>query len=393
MPEKKVYIVAAKRTPIGSFGGRLSGLSAPFLAAETIKACLMQTTLPSTAINEVFLGNVLSANIGQAPARQAAIMAGLSPETPCTTINKVCASGSKAISLAYSSILAGDNEVVLAGGMESMSNVPFYLENHRFGNKLGHHNLVDGLIKDGLWDVYNNVHMGNAAEKTAKEMNITRAEQDEYAIRSYQLSASASQQGKFKDEIAPLKIMKGKQETIVQEDEEFSNVIFEKIPTLRPVFSADGTITAANASTINDGASTLILASEKAVKEFGLKPMAEILSTADAATEPIDFSIAPNFAVQKLLKKASLNVSDIDLWEINEAFSSVVLANQKLLGLQIENINVNGGAVSLGHPIGCSGARIVTSLVHALHQNKKELGLTSICNGGGGATALAIRAV
>ncbi|MFQ3576869.1 MAG: thiolase family protein [Cytophagales bacterium] len=393
MPVKKVFVVAAKRTAIGSFGGKLAGLSAPFLASEAIKACLLQSNLPSDAIDEVFIGNVLSANLGQAPARQAAILAGLSHSTPCTGVNKVCASGSKAIALGFNSILAGENELVLVGGMESMSNVPFYLENHRFGNKLGHHNLVDGLIKDGLWDVYNNMHMGSAAEKTAKVMNITREEQDEFAVRSYQLSAKASESGAFKNEMLSLKIIKGKQEFLVDEDEEFKNVVFEKIPSLRPVFNSAGTITAANASTINDGACALILADEKAVQEFGLKPLAEILATSDAATEPIDFSIAPSLAVKKLMNKVNFKSNDVQLWEINEAFSSVVLANQKLLGLDIENVNVNGGAVSLGHPIGCSGARILTSLIYALHQKSKEIGVSSICNGGGGATAIAIKAV
>lgn len=385
-----VYIVAAKRTPIGSFLGALSTVTATTLGTISLKACLNQSQLSASAIDEVFIGNVLSANLGQAPARQVALGANLPNDTPCTTVNKVCASGMKALTIGVQSILAGDNQVVAVGGMENMSLAPSYL-NTRTGTKLGNQTLVDGLMKDGLTDAYSQQHMGLAAELCAEEHVISREEQDNYAIESYNRSAAAWKKGLFNDEIVPVAIPQRKgDDVIVSTDEEFSAVRFDKIPALNPVFKKDGTVTAANASTLNDGASMLILASEEAVKKHNLTPLAKIVSYADAALKPEHFTIAPAKALPLALSKANLKLSDIDYFEINEAFSVVSLANQKLLNIPSEKLNSNGGAVSLGHPLGCSGARIVTTLLYILKNKKARYGAAAICNGGGGASALVI---
>lgn len=391
---KKVYIVSAVRTPIGSFGGSLTSVSATQLGAAAIKGAIKNAGIESSQVQEVYMGNVLSANIGQSPARQASVFAGIPYEVDCTTINKVCASGSKAIMLAAQSIMLGISDIVVAGGMESMSNVPYYLDKARTGYKLGNGQLIDGLIKDGLWDVYNDYHMGNAAENTAREMKISREMQDEYAIESYKRTAAASEKGLLKNEIVAVEILqKGKDTIIVSEDEEFKKVNFDKIPTLKPVFEKDGTITAANASTLNDGASALILVSEEKMKELGLKPIARILGFADAAQKPEWFTTAPSLSVPKALKHAGISAKDVDFYEINEAFAVVSLANKKLLNLDHAKLNIYGGGVSLGHPIGCSGARIVTTLINVLHQNSGKIGVTGICNGGGGASSIVIEKV
>jgi len=388
----KTYIVSAVRTPIGSFGGVFKNTPATKLGAIAIKAALEKAKVDPLAVDEVYMGNVLQANLGQAPARQAAIFAGISANTPATTINKVCASGMKAISLAVQSIKCGDNDIVIAGGMENMSMVPFYSDSNRFGNKLGNSMLIDGLIKDGLTDVYNNYHMGIAAELCAETNNITREDQDNHAIESYKKSAKAWENKLFDSEIAPVVIPQRKgDDLVVTTDEEFTNTTLSKIPNLRPVFKKDGTITAANASTINDGAAALVIASEEAVKKYNLTPIAEVLSYADAAMEPELFTIAPSKALPKALKKANKSITDIDLFEINEAFSVVSIANTKEMKINPEKVNVNGGAVSLGHPLGCSGARITVTLIHALINHNKEFGAAAICNGGGGASALVIR--
>lgn len=389
---KKVYIVSATRTPIGSFGGSLSQISAPELGAFAIKKALENANIKPESIDEVLLGNVLQAGIGQAPARQASIKSGIPNNVPATTINKVCASGMKAISLAAQSILSGDNNIVIAGGMENMSSVPHYF-NARNGIKLGNGKLIDGLVNDGLTDAYNHEHMGNAAELCAKECNLSREDQDEFAIESYKRSAAAWEKGLFKDEIAEVTVLQRKgDELIVTVDEEFTNVKFDKIPTLRPVFKKEGTVTAANASTINDGAAALILVSEEKLQELNLVPIAEIIAYADAAQAPEWFTTAPSIAIPKALKKVGLSISDVDFWELNEAFSVVGLANIKELNLDPKKVNVNGGAVSLGHPLGCSGARIVVTLINVLKQNKGKYGVAGICNGGGGASAIVIKA-
>jgi acetyl-CoA C-acetyltransferase len=388
---KPVYIVAASRTPIGSLAGSLSSLSASQLGAAAIKGCLNNLELPLDAIQNAYMGNVLSAGLGQSPARQASKFAGLPDSTEATTINKVCASGMKAIQLGTQQILCGDAEIVVAGGMESMSNVPYYLDKARQGYKLGNAQVIDGIIKDGLWDVYYNCHMGNAAENTAKELHITREMQDAYAIESYKRSASAWQNGSFKNEIAPVNIPgKPGQETVVDTDEEFSKVNFDKIPQLKPVFDKEGTVTAANASSINDGAAALILVSEDALKKYNLTPIARILSYADAAQDPLWFTTAPVLSVNKALEKAGLSIQDIDYFELNEAFAVVCLAINNKLGIDSRKANVWGGAVSLGHPIGASGARIVVTLVNILKTNNARLGVAGICNGGGGSSALII---
>lgn len=388
---KPIYIVAASRTPIGSLAGSLSSLSAPQLGAAAIKGCLNNAALPPEAIQNVYMGNVLSAGLGQSPARQASIFAGLPDSTEATTINKVCASGMKAIQLAAQQILCGDAEVVVAGGMESMSNVPYYLDKARQGYKLGNAQVIDGIIKDGLWDVYYNCHMGNAAENTAKELRITREMQDAYAIESYKRSAAAWANGLFKNEIAPVSIpAKSGQEMVVDTDEEFSKVNFEKIPQLKPVFDKEGTVTAANASSINDGASALILVSEEALQKYKLTPIARILSYAEAAQDPLWFTTAPVLSVNKALEKANLSIQDIDYFELNEAFAVVCLALNNKLGIDSNKANVWGGAVSLGHPIGSSGARIVVTLLNILKTNKARLGVAGICNGGGGSSALVV---
>jgi acetyl-CoA C-acetyltransferase len=388
---KEVYIITAVRTPIGSFGGALASITAPQLGAAAIKGALKKAGVEAKEVQEVYMGNVLTANVGQAPARQAAIFAGIPYEVPCTTINKVCASGSKAIMLAAQSIMLGINEVVIAGGMESMSNVPYYLDKARNGYKLGHGQLTDGLIKDGLWDVYNDFHMGNAAELTAKEMKITREMQDDYAIQSYKKSAAASQSGMFKDEIVSVEIpQKGGAAIEITEDEEYKKVNFEKVPSLKPVFQKDGTITAANASSLNDGASALILMSKEKADQLGLKPVAKILGFADAEQKPEWFTTSPSLAIPKALKNAGIKENQVDFYEINEAFAVVSIANNMKLNLDPAKVNVFGGAVSLGHPIGCSGARIVTTLTNVLNKKNGRIGVTGICNGGGGASAIII---
>lgn len=388
---KAVYIVAASRTPIGSLAGSLSSLSASQLGAAAIEGCLNTVDIPKEAVENVYMGNVLNAGLGQAPARQAAIFAGLPHSTEATTINKVCASGLKAIQLATQQILCGDADVVLAGGMESMSNVPYYLDKARSGYKLGNGVLTDGIIKDGLWDVYNNCHMGNAAENTATSLNISRAQQDAYAIESYTRAAAAWEKGFYKNEVTSITIMgKPGEKTVVNTDEEISKVNFDKIPLLKPVFDKEGTVTAANASSINDGAAALLLVSEEALKKYNLKPLARILSYADAAQDPLWFTTAPELSVKKALDKANLSMNDIDYFELNEAFAVVCLALNQKLGIDPSKANVWGGAVSLGHPIGCSGARIVVTLLNILKTNKARLGVAAICNGGGGSSALVI---
>lgn len=388
---KEVYIISAVRTPIGSFGGSLSSLTAPQLGAAAIQGALEKAGIPASMVEEVYMGNVLSAGIGQAPARQAAIYAGLAPETVCTTINKVCASGSKAVMLAAQTIMLGQAEVIIAGGMESMSNVPYYDEKTRFGAKLGHIRLTDGIIKDGLWDVYNDFHMGNAAEITAREMKIDRKMQDDYAMESYRRSASAWENGFFKDEITPVSIPQhGKDPLSVLEDEEYKKVNFEKLPSLKPVFEKEGTVTAANASTLNDGASALLLMSREKAEALGLKPRARILAFADAEQKPEWFTTSPALAIPKALKNAGVKKKEVDFYEINEAFSVVSIANNMKLDLDPGKVNICGGAVSLGHPIGCSGARIITTLLNVLEKKGGRIGVSGICNGGGGASALVI---
>lgn len=389
--KKEVYIVAAVRTPIGSLGGTLASLSATQLGAIAIKGAIAKAGIAPGEIDEVMMGNVLSANLGQSPARQAAIFAGLDYKVECTTINKVCASGSKAITLAAQAIMNGNADVIIAGGMESMSNVPYYLDKARFGYKLGNGQLIDGLVKDGLWDVYNDYHMGSAAENTAKEMKIDRNMQDEFAIRSYKRSAQAWEKGLFKDEIVPIELpQKSGSPLLIAEDEEYKKVNFEKIPTLKPVFEKEGTVTAANASTINDGASALLLMSKEKAEALGVKPIARILGFADAAQKPEWFTTAPSLSIPKALQNAGITSKEVDYYEINEAFAVVSLANNRLLNLDPERVNVFGGAVSLGHPIGCSGARIVTTLLNVLDKNAGKIGVTGICNGGGGSSAIVL---
>lgn len=385
---KEVYIVSAVRTPMGAFMGGLSTVPATTLGATAIKGALEKGNVQPEWIQEVFMGNVLQAGVGQAPARQAALGAGLSIETPCTTVNKVCASGMKAVMFGAQSILAGDNEIVVAGGMENMSMTPHYMEG-RNGMKFGNITLLDGITKDGLLDVYNKVPMGTCAEKCATEHNFTREDQDNFAITSYKRAADAWQNGRFNDEVVPVAVPQRKGDPVmVSEDEEYKNVFLDKIPGLRPAFDPNGTITAANASTLNDGASALILASKEAIDKYGLKPIAKIVSYADAAHEPEWFTTAPSKAVPKALAKANLKTSDVDFWELNQAFSVVGLANTKLLGLDAAKVDVNGGAVALGHPLGNSGSRILVTLIHVLKQNNGKLGGAGICNGGGGASAM-----
>ena len=391
---KDVVIVSAVRTPMGSFGGVFSSVSATDLGGVAIKGVLEKVNLSADKVNEVYMGNVLQANLGQAPARQAAMAAGLTQEVPCTTINKVCSSGMKSIMLAAQSIMCGDNDIVIAGGMENMSSVPHYFAKGRNGQKLGDMKLIDGLVKDGLTDVYNKVHMGNCAELCAKEMNFSREQQDAFAIESYNRSASAWENGKFKDEVVPVAVPQRRgDDLIVSEDEEYKNVKMDKIPNLRPVFDKDGTVTAANASTLNDGAAALLLMSAEKAKELGLKPLAKILSYADAAHQPEWFTTAPAKAIPIALDKANLSTSDVDYFELNEAFSVVGLANIEKLGLDAAKVNVNGGAVSLGHPLGCSGARIIVTLLHVLQQNDAKVGAAGICNGGGGASAMVVEMI
>ena len=387
---KEVYIVSAVRTPIGSFGASLSNVPATQLGTTAIQGALEKAGVKPTEVQEVYFGNVLQAGNGQAPARQAALGAGISNSTPCTTINKVCASGTKATMLGAMSIMVGDNDVVVTGGMENMSLVPYYVEKARTGYKFGHGQMTDGMIKDGLWDVYNDYHMGNAAEKCAVDCNISREDQDAYAISSYKKTAEASQGGMLADEIVPVTIKTRKGEIVVSEDEEFKSVKFEKIPALRPAFQKEGTVTAANASTLNDGAAALVLMSKEKMEALGLKPLARIVSFADAAQEPENFTTAPTPAVQKAVAKAGMTMDQIDYFELNEAFSVVAIANQQLLDVPAEKINVFGGAVSLGHPLGCSGARIIVTLLNVLNKKSGTFGAVGICNGGGGASAMVI---
>ncbi|MDG1477045.1 MAG: acetyl-CoA C-acyltransferase [Vicingaceae bacterium] len=387
---KEVYIVSAVRTPIGSFLGSLSSVPATKLGAAAIKGAINKANISVDVVDEVFMGNVLQANVGQAPARQAAIFAGLNVNVPCTTINKVCASGMKSIALGAASIMAGDNDCVVVGGMENMSQVPHYM-NARTSTKLGDVKMVDGMVKDGLTDVYNRVHMGVCAEKCATEKNITREEQDAFAIESYNRSAAAWDAGKFNDEIVPVEVPQRRGDAIiVDKDEEYTAVKLEKIPALRPVFDKEGTVTAANASTLNDGASALVLMSKEKVEELGLTAIAKVVSYADAAQVSEWFTTAPSLAVPKALKKANLSIADIDYWELNQAFSVVGIANTRELGLDPAKVDVNGGAVSLGHPLGNSGSRIIVTLINVLKQNGGKLGAAGICNGGGGASAMVI---
>lgn len=389
---KQVYIVSAVRTPIGSFGGALASVSATKLGAIAIKEAVKRAGIDAKEINEVYMGNVLQANEGQAPATQATKFAGLG-DLPSTTINKVCASGMKAIMLAAQSIQLGDNDVVVAGGMESMSNVPYYLDKARTGYKLGHQTVIDGLIRDGLWDVYNDYHMGSAAELCATECNISREDQDAFAIESYKRSQAAWEKGLFAAEIAPVEIEGRAGITVVSEDEEYKSVKFDKIPGLKPVFKKDGTVTAANASTLNDGASALVLMSKEKADALGIKPIAIIRGFADAQQAPEWFTTAPSKAIPRAIAHAGLTAADVDYYEINEAFSVVSLANNKELKLDPTKVNVNGGAVSLGHPLGSSGSRIIVTLISVLNQNNAKIGVAGICNGGGGASAIVIERV
>jgi acetyl-CoA C-acetyltransferase len=385
---KEVVIVSAVRTPIGSFGGSLSGFSATQLGGFAIKGALEKAGIEPQQVQEVYMGNVLSANLGQAPATQAAKFAGL-PDLPATTVNKVCASGTKAIMLAAQSIALGENDVVVAGGMESMSNVPYYLDKARNGYRLGHGQITDGLVKDGLWDVYNDYHMGSAAELCAETCQFSREDQDNFAIESYKRAQSAISNGKFKDEIIAVEIKGRKGDvTVFDNDEEPTAVNFDKIPTLKPVFKKEGTVTAANASTLNDGAAALVLMSADKAKALGLKPLAKILAFADAQQAPEWFTTAPSKAIPLALKKANIAINEVDFFEINEAFSVVSLANNKELNLNAAKVNVNGGAVAIGHPLGASGARIVVTLLSVLAQHSGKIGVAGICNGGGGASAI-----
>jgi len=391
---KEVYIVSAVRTPIGSFGGSLSSLTAIQLGAIAFKAAVEKAGIDPKLVQEVFVGNVIASGLGQAPATQVAAGAGLGFEIPCTLVNKVCASGMKAVMLGAQSIMLGQQDVVLTGGMESMSNIPYYLAKARTGYKFGNGELLDGLTYDGLTDIYNQVAMGVCADNTAKEMNISRQDQDNYAVSSYKRSASAWSAGKFKDEVVPVEIVDRKgNKTIFAEDEEYKNVNFDKIPGLKPAFTKDGTVTAANASTLNDGASSILLVSKEKAQALGLKPLAKILGFADAAQDPMWFTTTPSIAIPKAMKNAGVDKKDVGYYEINEAFSAVALANNQKLGLDNDKVNVNGGAVALGHPLGSSGSRIVTTLINVLKQNKAGIGVAGICNGGGGASAIVIENV
>jgi len=393
MKTKEVVIVSVGRTPIGSFMGSLSKITAPKLGAIAIKGALNKINLNPNLVDEVFMGNVVSAGLGQAPARQAAILAGISETVPCTTINKVCSSGMKAVILAAQSIALGDTSIAVAGGMENMSLIPHYLHG-RQGTKFGPTTLEDGMQKDGLVDAYDNVAMGVCADACATKFGFSREDQDAYAIQSYQRSSEAWKLGKFSDEIIPVEIPQRKGPSVVMtEDEEYKNVKMEKIPSLRAAFSKDGTVTAANASTINDGGAALILMSVEKARELKLSPIAKIKSFADAAHEPKWFTTAPSKAIPKALEKIEMSINEIEYFELNEAFSVVGLANMKILDLKNNRVNVNGGAVSLGHPLGVSGARIIISLISVLKQNKAKIGAAGICNGGGGASAMIIESL
>ena len=390
---RSVYIVSAVRTPMGSFGGSLKDVSATQLGATAIKAAVEKAQIQPSQVQEVYMGCVIQANLGQAPARQAAKFANLPDSVICTTVNKVCASGMKSIALAAQSIMLGDSDIIVAGGMESMSSVPYYSENMRWGNKYGNVSLIDGLAKDGLTDVYNSYPMGNAAELCAKECNISREDQDAFAIESYKRSQAAWTDGKFANEVVPVEIVTKKGTVIVDKDDEPFSVKFDKIPTLKPAFIIDGTVTAANASTMNDGAAALVLMSKEKADELGIKPIAIVKSFADAEQAPEWFTTTPSLALPKAVAKAGLQMSDIEFVELNEAFSVVGIANTQKMNLDASKVNVNGGAVSLGHPLGCSGARIIVTLINVLKQNNAKIGAAGICNGGGGASAMVIENV
>lgn len=388
---QEVYILSAKRTPIGKFGGELSSFSATQLGAHVISEAVSDAGLKGTDIDQVIMGAVLQANMGQAPARQAAIFAGLPPETICTTVNKVCSSGMKAIAMGVQSILMGDADTIVAGGMESMSNVPFYIDSMRWGSKYGDRKLIDGISKDGLTDVYDQKAMGFAAEQCAKECGISRKEQDQFAIQSYTRAQLAWDEGRFNKEVVPLTISTKNGNKIINKDEEPFSVDFNKVSTLKPAFVNEGTVTAANASTMNDGAAALVLMKKEKADALGLKPLASVVGYADAEQSPAWFTTSPSIAIPRAIEKAGLTLDKIDYWEINEAFSVVGIENTKRLKLDPSRVNVNGGAVALGHPLGCSGARIIVSLIHILKWNKGVYGAAGICNGGGGASALVIR--
>lgn len=391
---KEVYIISAKRTPIGSFGGVLSSLSAMQLGSAAIKGALSMAEVDSKEVEEVFFGNVVSANLGQAPARQAALGAGIGQHVPCTTVNKVCSSGIKSVMFGAMSIMSGQTDLVVTGGMESMSNIPYYADRQRWGSKYGHVQLIDGLQKDGLTDVYHDTPMGLSADNTAAKYGISREAQDEYAIQSYKRSAEFTENGMLKDEIIPVHVLQRKGDpVVVVEDEEFKRVKFDKIPQLRPAFSKDGTVTAANASTINDGASAVILASKEKVQALGLKPVAKILSFADAAHEPEWFTTAPTKAAPLALKRAGMTINDIDFVEVNEAFAVVAMVFNQEMKVDPSKSNVFGGSCALGHPLGASGARILTTLNNVMHQRSGSTGLLAICNGGGGASSMVIERV
>lgn len=388
---KKVVIVSAKRTPVGSFGGSLSSLSAAKLGSVAIKSVLDDSGIDVNLIDEVIMGNVLMTGQGQAPARQAALYSGLPQKVECMTINKMCGSGLKAVMLAQQAILTGDAEIVIAGGMESMSNTPYALLNARNGYRLGHGQVHDIIVLDGLWDVYNNIHMGSCAEICAKEFKFKREELDDFAINSYKKAIDATQKERFREEIVPVKVESRKGDIIVDKDEEPERVKFDKIPSLKPVFEKDGVVTAANASSINDGAAALLVMSEEKAKELGLTPLVEIVAQSSTAKAPVEFTTAPADAINKVLNKAGMKIEQIDLFEINEAFAVVSLAVNKLLGLSTDNVNVNGGAVALGHPIGASGARVLTTLIHEMKKRNSVYGIASLCIGGGEASAVIVK--
>lgn len=391
---KEVVIVSAKRTPMGSFQGMFANVPAPKLGAAAITSALESAGIKAEQVDEVYFGNVLQAGVGQAPARQAAMAAGIPNTVPATTINKVCSSGLKSVMIAAQSIAVGDADIIVAGGMENMSQVPYYLPAARNGFRLGDNKVVDGLVHDGLTDVYNAQHMGSCSELCAEKYSFSREDQDNYAIESYNKAAKSWEEGKFANEIAPVSVPQRKGDPIVMDhDEEYKNVRMDKIPALRPVFKKDGTITAANASTLNDGASALVLMSKEKAEELGLKPLAKIVASADAAHEPEWFTTAPAKAVNKLVQKAGISVSDVDLFELNEAFSVVALANMKELGINGSKCNIYGGAVALGHPLGSSGSRILCTLISALHDNNSKYGVAGLCNGGGGASSILIEAI
>lgn len=390
---KKVFIIDGKRTPVGSFQGSLSSLTAPQLGAEVVKDLIKRNNLAPDSIDEVIFGNVLSSGIGQAPARQIAIYAGLSDKTEALTINKMCGSGLKSVMLAQQAILCGDADLIIAGGIESMSNAPYIIKNARNGFRLGHEIILDSVIYDGLWDVYNNIHMGNCAELTAKEFNLTRQELDDFAIESYKRAINAQESGKFLEEITKIEIKNKNSVILVDKDDEPQKVKFDKIPSLKPAFDKNGIVTAANSSKLNDGAAAVIVASQEKVNELGLKPKFEIIEQASFAKDPIHFTTAPADAIKKLLNKTKLSINDIDLFEINEAFAVVSIVVNRLLGLDPIKVNVNGGAVAIGHPIGASGARILTTLMYEMERRNGEFGVASLCIGGGEASAILIKKV